>query len=151
MQNYYFAYHILPDLVYAYNHGQEHQPHVVDLHYIKQHTEQESQQVSWNHITIEHRALTEQKSVGIYRFEEQEELAETPYGLIFFDYEQHKASYYVLEQATEDEELHWSVFCIDEQGEKQDFGPFIMRPTASNFMNHIIEMYESDVLLAEFE
>ena len=46
MQNYYFAYHILPDLVYAYNHGQEHQPHVVDLHYIKQHTVQESQQVS---------------------------------------------------------------------------------------------------------
>ena len=148
MKTYDFAYQLLPELVVQYNQGVEQQQHLVDMHYLRSRYCQDKSMPLWQEVSIEHRPLSEHKSVGIYHFGEPH-LDEKPfYGLIFFDYEAQNATYYTLERSTTDadQEHPWSVVQVNHPGLRLEFGPFMMRPTAHNFVNYVYENYEDDEL-----
>ena len=139
MTTYDLAYQLLPELVDSYNQGKEEQHHMVDKHYLRN-TYKESEAFNyWQDIIIEHRPLSEYKSVGIYHFGETSYNEKPIFGLIFFDYLSQSATYYTLEKSLSDinEEAEWSVVQVNHPGLRLEYGPFIMRPTVNNFVEYV--------------
>ena len=56
------------------------------------------------------------------------------------------ATYYTLEKCPSDgeQQTEWSVVQVNHPGLRLEYVPFMMRPTADNFVNFVFDNYEYD-------
>jgi hypothetical protein len=145
MTRYELAYRLIPMLISEFNKGNLKQMALLDENYIRGIIEKQKSDFDDRELIIEHKILSNMKSVAVYIFPEPQKHPEALFGLLFFDFTLKKTQYYTLEKsvAGRDGSDRWMLGLTPEFGTHENLGDYEGELNIEAVVNHIYNKYEN--------